>query len=119
MASFHVWLEVLSYVKSLFEAITLGVDVEKAYVQHRAEQATITEARRVSRVYSTYSDAEIEAILKRLKRCAERFVAEGSGQGRKDCLCSVFKDVIDGNGGSLPHIDDWDNIFRQLNCPKG
>jgi hypothetical protein len=27
MASFHLWLEVLSYVKALLEAITLGVDV--------------------------------------------------------------------------------------------
>ena len=37
MASFVVWLEVLSYVKALFEAITLGKDVREQYQNHRRE----------------------------------------------------------------------------------
>jgi hypothetical protein len=116
MASFGVWLEVLSYVKALFEAITLGADIRKQYQKHRDEPDTITEARRVSEVFSTYSEAEVAAIAERLKACANRFIAEGSGPARLRCLCNVFKDVIDGNGGRLPRIDDWENIYRQLNC---
>ena len=118
MASFHVWLEVLSYIKALFEGITLGADVREQYRKHRAEKDTIAEAQRVSQVFSTYSEEEVEAILARLKACMERFVKEGSGAARQRCLCNVFRDVIDGNGGTLPHIDDWENIYRQLNCPR-
>jgi hypothetical protein len=44
MASFHLWLEVLSYIKALFEGITLGADVRKAYERHRQEKDTIAEA---------------------------------------------------------------------------
>jgi len=116
MASFHTWLEVLSYIKALFEAITLGSDIQQQYEKHRNERDTIAEAERVSQVFSTYSEAEVQAILQRLKACRDRFISEGSGTGRKKCLCSVFKDVIDGNGGKLPRIDDWENIYNQLNC---
>jgi hypothetical protein len=119
MASFQAWLEVLSWIKALFEATTLGVDLQRAYQQHHEERATIDEAQRVSVAFSTFSEDEVEAILKRLKACRDRFITEGSGQARRQCLCSVFKDVIDGNGGTLPHIDDWENIFRQLSCSKG
>lgn len=118
MASFVVWLEVLSYVKALFEAITLGADVREQYKKHRTEKDTIAEAQRVSVAFSTYSEEEVQAILDRLKSCQDRFIKEGSGAGRHRCLCQVFKDVVDGNGGILPHIDDWQNIYQQLNCPR-
>ena len=118
MASFHVWLEVLSYIKALFEGITLGADVREQYLKHKTERDTITEAERVSQVFSTYSEEEVQAILDRLKACRDRFVKEGSGAARKRCLCNVFKDVMEGNGGRLPRIDDWVNIHRQLNCPR-
>lgn len=118
MASFHVWLEVLSWTKALFDATTLGADVYEAYEKHVHEKDTIAEANRVSRVFSTYSDGELEAILKRLQDCRDRFISEGSGENRRRCQCSVFKDVIDGNGGKLPAIDDWENIFLQLRCSQ-
>jgi hypothetical protein len=117
MAPFHVWLEVLSYVKALFEATMLGKDVREQIRQHRNEPATIAEARRLS-LDSTYSDEEVEAILERLKACQELFVKEGNGAARKRCMCNVFKHAIDGNGGKLPRVDDWQNIHRQLNCPR-
>jgi hypothetical protein len=117
MASLHVWLEVLSYVKALFEGITLGADVRQQYQKHRNEKATIAEAERVSQAFSTFSESEVQAILDRLKACRDRFIKEGSGPARKQCLCNVFKDVIEGNGGRLPQIDDWENIHKQLNCP--
>jgi|SRR5579864_584615 len=118
MASFQVWLEVLSYIKALFEAITLGADVNEQYRKHRNEQDTIAEADRVSYTFSTFSEEEVKAILDRLKACRDRFVKEGSGPARKQCLCNVFSDVIEGNGGRLPQIDDWENIYWQLNCPR-
>ena len=118
MGSFEVWLEVLSWTKALFDATTLGVDLYKAFEQHRQEADTIAEARRVSRTDSTYSAAEVEAILRRLEACRERFVTEGSGTARRQCLCSVFKDAMDGNGGQLPRIDNWQHMFQQLNCPR-
>ena len=118
MGSFEIWLEVLSWTKALFEATTLGVDLYKAYDQHKRERSTITEARRVSENVSTFSPEEVEAMLKRLQSCRDRFVTEGSGQARRQCLCSVFKDAIEGNGGELPRIDDWQNIFSRLQCPK-
>lgn len=118
MASFHIWLEVLSYVKAFFEAVTLGADLREQYQKHRNEQDTIAEARRVSEVFSTYSEQEVRAILDRLKACQDRFVKEGDGAARRRCFCQVFKDVIEGNGGILPRIDDWENIHRQMNCPR-
>lgn len=117
MASFHVWLEVLSYTKALFEGITLGADVREQYRKHRAEKATIAEARRASQHVSTYSQEELEAILARLQACMDRFIQEGSGAARRRCLCNVFRDAIEGNGGTLPRIDNWQHMYKQLNCP--
>jgi hypothetical protein len=66
MASFHVWLEVLSYIKALFEGITLGADVGKAYQRHREEKDTIAEAQRVSQVFaSTYFDHLVDSSTAR------------------------------------------------------
>jgi hypothetical protein len=118
MASVHIWLELLSYVKALFEAITLGADIREQYKKHREERDTLAEANRASDVFSTFSDQEVQAILERLKACQDRFTKEGDGAARRRCFCQVFKDVVDGNGGTLPRIDDWENIYRQLNCSR-
>ncbi len=118
MGSFEVWLEVLSWTKALFEATTLGADLYQAYDRHRREKDTIAEARRVSETDSTYSPEEVAAILKRLQACRDRFVTEGSGPARRQCICSVFKDAMDGNGGKMPRIDDWQNMSEQLSCSK-
>ncbi|HVW78707.1 MAG TPA: hypothetical protein VHB45_13925 [Alloacidobacterium sp.] len=118
MGSFEIWLEVLSLTKALFEATTLGADLYKSYDAHRKEHDTIAEARRVSKTDSTYSPKAVEAILKRLEACRDRFVLEGSGPSRKQCLCSVFRDAMEGNGGELPQIDDWQNMLQKLNCRR-
>ena len=118
MASFQTWLEVLSWTKALFDAITLGADIRKAYNRHRNERDTMAEADRVSRTFSTYSEEEVQAILDRLQACRDRFIQEGSGPARKRCLCNVFNDVMAGNGGRLPLIDDWERFYHELNCTK-
>jgi hypothetical protein len=93
MASFHLWLEVLSYTKALFEAITLGADVREQYQKHRNERATIAEAQRVSQEASTFSEDEVQAILDRLKACRDRFVKEGSGL-RESNVCATCSRML-------------------------
>lgn len=118
MASVGAWLEVLSWIKALFDAATLSADVRTAYNKHRREDDTREAARLASVRYSTFSDAELEAIADRLQDCRDRFIAEGSGRRRSQCLCSVFEDLIEGNGGILPHVDDWERIYKQLCAGK-
>jgi len=116
MASPELWLEVLSLTKALFDAIKLGEDVLDSYRKHRQEADTIQESQRVSVVFSTYSEDEVRAILLRLQGCRDRFIAQGGGADRARCVCNVLNEVKEGNGGHLPLIDDWENIYRQLNC---
>ena len=49
--------------------------------------------------------------MDRLHGCRDRFVQQGGGKERRECFCSVFKEVIDGNGGTLPVIDDWERMY--------
>lgn len=116
MASPELWLEVLSLTKALFDTIKSGEDVFASYRRHRAESDTIQESRRVSVVYSTYTDDELRAIESRLKGCRDRFITQGGGKERTSCVCSVLNEVKAGNGGRLPIIDDWEDIYRQLGC---
>lgn len=116
MPSPELWLEILSLTKALFDAIKSGADVIESYRKHKQERDTIQESRRVSAVFSTYSEAELKAILSRLEQCRDRFIKQGGGQDRARCVCSVLNEVKKGNGGQLPLIDDWANIYHQLNC---
>ena len=113
MASSETWLDALSTAKAVFESIKSGIDFLSALKKYRTDPATIRESQRVSKVFSTFSDAEVAAITKRLEECRRRFAAEGDGKRRNECFCSVFGDVRDGNG-EIPPIDDWQKMFRQL-----
>jgi hypothetical protein len=116
MANFELWIEILSLTKALFDAIKSGLDIAESYQRHKQEEDTIREAQRVSEMFTTYSEAELKDILRRLEDCRDRFIQQGSGQDRARCICSVLNEVMIGNGGQLPLIDDWGNIYRQLNC---
>jgi hypothetical protein len=113
MASPETWLDALSTAKAVFESIKSGVDFLSALKKYRGDPETIRESRRVSEVFSTFSESEVSAITKRLEECRRRFAAEGDGKRRAACFCSVFEDVRDGNGEIRP-IDDWQNMSRQL-----
>ena len=119
MASPELWLEVLSLIKAIFDAFKLGADVTESYQKHRKEKDTIQESQRVSAIYSTYSEDEIRAMISKLEGCRDRFIKQGGGKDRIRCICSILNEVVDGNGGSLPHIDDWENIYNQLGCSRG
>jgi hypothetical protein len=116
MASTHAWLEVLSWTKAVFDAITLGASVSDAYQKHKQEPATISESRRASVAFSTYSDEELDALAKRLQQCQAIFIAEGDGEQRNRCFCSVLNHYKVGNGGVLPPIDNLVNMYAQMHC---
>jgi hypothetical protein len=116
MASPALWLEVLSLTKALFDAVKSGEDIVASYRKHHEEKDTIQESRRVSVKFSTYSDKEVNSILSRLEGCRDRYIKQGGGADRASCLCSVLNEVKKGNGGQLPRIDDWENMYRQMGC---
>jgi len=116
MASAQTWLELLAWTKALFESTKAGIDLTTTYLKYRSDPATILESQRVSVAYSTYSEDEVDSLADRMKGCRNRFVAQGGGSDRVRCICSVLQEAKDGNGGTLPLIDDWHNIYAQLGC---
>lgn len=121
MASPQAWIELLSWLKTAFDVWRTGADVYDSYRRHKSEQDTINEAARVSAVFSTYTDEEIEAWADRIRGCIERAKEQGGGADRVRCICSVLNQIRIGNGGDLPEIDDWHRIYTQLKCviPEG
>jgi hypothetical protein len=113
-----LWLDVLALTKTLFEATKATIDLGSTFEKYRHDRDTIRESQRVSGAFSTYSEPEVESILRRLEGCRDRFISQGSGADRAQCICSVFREVMEGNGGTLPVIDDWENMYRQLKCSR-
>lgn len=118
MVSPELWLQVLAWTKTLFEATKATIDLEQTYQKYVHDRETMREAQRVSLDFSTYSEAEVDSLLRRLKGCRDRFILEGAGKDRAACICSVLNEARDGNGGLLPLIDDWENIYAQLQCSR-
>jgi hypothetical protein len=116
MASAQTWLELLAWTKALFDTTKASIDLTTAYLKYRHDPETIQESQRVSVAFSTYSEEEVKSLLNRMKGCQDRFVAQGGGLDRARCICSVLQEAKDGNGGVLPLIDDWQNIYAQLHC---
>ena len=112
------WLKILALLKALFESTKAAINLEQTVEKYRHDRETIQESQRVSSVFSTYSAAEVERIFSLLEGCAKRFIDQGSGAARAKCVCSVLNEVKEGNGGQLPLIDDWENIYRQLGCHR-
>jgi hypothetical protein len=111
-----LWLEALAGLKALYDVIEWGVDYAAALRKHKEESETIAESQRVAVAFSTYSDAEVEAIIRKINGCRDRFIQQGGGTDRARCLCSIFQEIKNGNGGDLPRIDDWQRMFDQLKC---
>jgi len=118
MASPELWLEVISWVKTLFEATKAAIDLRTTYENHRRDHATIEESKRVAAAFTTYTEEEVQSLLRRLEGCRKRFISEGGGKERAQCICSVLREAAIGNGGTLPDIDDWQSIFDQLHCTR-
>lgn len=118
MADATQWIELLAGIKTVFEATKAGINLASTLEKYRRDPETIQEADRVSRVFSTYSEAEIQHLIELVEGCRTRFIAQGSGAARAQCLCSVLREAMEGNGGTLPLIDDWENIYQTLGCRR-
>jgi hypothetical protein len=116
MATALTWIEALAGFKALYDLIKSGADYAQSVRRHRTEPDTITEANRVSRVFSTYSDREIQELVNKIEGCRDRFISQGSGKDRARCLCSIFQEIMHGNGGQLPTIDAWQQMYDELKC---
>jgi hypothetical protein len=114
MASPFLWLEALAGLKALYDLVTSGADYGKSFLLHRQERDTIAESQRASRTFSTFSDREVEELVRKIEGCRDRFITQGSGADRARCLCSIFEEIKAANGGSLPLIDDWERMYQQL-----
>lgn len=109
------WAEIAAMISALTDVITIGKETYQTYYNRRkSDPATQRQALLLS---NTFSDDEIESIKTRIKRCRDRFINEGSGEQRATCICSVLKDVKDGNGGHIPD-EDWERSYEQLRCDK-
>jgi hypothetical protein len=118
MAEPLLWLEALAGLKALFDLFEGAPDYYERLRAHMRESDTINESKRVAETFSTYSDEEVRAILRRIDGCRNRFIAQGGGADRAQCLCSIFDEIRAGNGGTLPLVDDWARMYRQLNCDR-
>jgi hypothetical protein len=118
MATPELWLELLSWTKALFDSTKATIDFVATVQKYKNDRATIQEANRVSVSFSTYDDSEIEALVQRMQQCRGQFAAEGGGEQRVKCICNVLNTARIGNGGTLPEIDDWKNIYSQLGCSR-
>jgi hypothetical protein len=118
MASPLLWLEALAGLKALYDVIEWGVEYAVAFRRHREEADTVAESNRVAAEFSTYSDAEVRELIRKIEGCRDRFIKQGSGTERSRCLCSIFQEIKDGNGGDLPKIDDWRRMFDKLKCKE-
>jgi hypothetical protein len=108
--------ELAAIVSAMADVYRFGRDAFSVFLaRRRAAPDYIDNGRVLQQIYSTYSDSEIEAIKERIERCRERFIAEGAGEARRRCLCSVLSDVKAGNGGTIP-LPDWANIYSTLGC---
>jgi len=115
MADAELWLHVVASIGAIIEVVKYGAEYTAAFARKMDEPATNAAAQKVSLVLSTYSDDEVEQLLRRIKRCRDHFIDEGSGIERVKCMCSVLRDIKDGNGGDFP-LDEWEELFRQLKC---
>jgi hypothetical protein len=66
MATLFVWLEALAGLHALYEMVTAGADYAAAFARHRQSPALAIEAERAQALFSTYSDAEVEDLLRRI-----------------------------------------------------
>src|SRR5579862_5746542 len=99
MANAFLWLEALAGLKALYDLASGVPDYVASFLRHKQDPVTVEESKRASDTFSTFSDAELEAIIRRIQGCRDRFIEQGSGLDRSRCICSIFKEIMDGNGG--------------------
>ena len=116
MAGPLAWLEALAGFKALFDLLSGAPDYYASLKRHREENETIKAAHLASERYSTFSDRELKELIEKIEACRDRFILQGSGKDRARCLCSIFNEIMDANGGELPNVDAWRQMYAQLRC---
>src|SRR2546425_5637822 len=100
------WASLAAIISAMIDVVQFGGQTFQAFLKKRREDPKLPErARALEAALSTYSEEEIQAIIDRINACVARFMAEGSGKNRQKCLCSVLRDVKDGNGGTIPDLE--------------
>lgn len=103
-------------ISAMVDVIRFGKESFQEYYARRERDPGLNRKVKVLEVaFSTYSAEEIEAIDERIQNCRRRFIEEGSGEARRICLCSVLRDVRDGNGGHIPD-PEWEQAYDRLGC---
>ncbi|MDE0035830.1 MAG: hypothetical protein OXU75_22215 [Deltaproteobacteria bacterium] len=109
------YVALAAIISAMVDVYRLGTETFQSYYYRWYEsEENVDRARKLQSVLSTYSDAEIKAIKDRIENCRMKFIAEGDGDQRRRCLCSVLYDVKTGDGGNI--ADDWANMYEHLKC---
>jgi hypothetical protein len=110
------WASLAAIISAMIDVVQIGRETFRAYLKKRQNDPQLpARARALEAALSTYSTEEVAAIIDRIGSCRERFVAEGSGKQRRTCICSVLRDVKEGNGGTIPD-PEWERAYEQLKC---
>lgn len=108
--------QLAAIVSAMADVYTVGRETFASYLRARQSDANYEAAgERLLVALGSYNDREVNRIKARIEGCRDRFIAEGGGSDRKDCLCSVLREVRDGNGGTLPD-KGWQKTFEVLGC---
>ena len=123
MADLLLWLETIATVKAIWEITkdipTRFASLDEAIVYYKNDPQTREDAEQAILKYrNTYPDDVIKDIGERLRRCDDRFKETNDGDDRVRCVCTVLRNTAKGNGGHMPDISNWPEIFDQLNCKK-
>jgi hypothetical protein len=114
-----LWLDVLSWVKTLFDLTKSTVDLVDLERTHRNTAAILKQSGRLS---ASASNFRRFPRLRSSRYWIESRVAV-IGSSHKEAvpivhgsIRSVLNGAREGNGGKLPLIDDWRKIYDQLAC---
>jgi hypothetical protein len=91
------WVNLATIISAITDVLTLGRGTYEFYYRRRlSSPAMVDKARFLEKAFSTYSDAELESVKRRIESCRDRFIKEGSGPQRRQ----------------------WKNTYEQLRCDK-
>jgi hypothetical protein len=115
MASVTDWLYMLAEIRALYDLAKFGSDYSASVLKYRSEIEIYREAQRVSKIYHT-SQPEMRALHDDIEACRCRLTNQDSGEDRGMCLCRLFNRIKEGNGGNLPPVDCWEQMYVDLGC---
>lgn len=115
MGSITDWLHLLAQIRALYDAAKFGADYSASLLKHRSDIKVYREAQRVSRIYHT-NRPELRALGEDIDACRDRLSSQGTGEDRTMSLCRIFDRIKEGNGGTMPPIDNWRSIYADLGC---